>query len=141
DLSWNLYGERAAAYKTSKKNGKSFHDWLVDMKRAEFVAALGFRAASKIEEVAGIRGEIRPLEVHSIRPARRIGPDGQTLSDIVVEITQTFRPADDPKHRFRSGCTLLVDSQNLQAALSDPQTPGRSGWHTQTERIPGCDGG
>lgn len=117
DLSWNLYGDRITAYKTSKQNAARFHGWLVDAKRTEFVAALGCRAASKNEKIAGVSGEVRPVEVHSIRPARRIGPDGQTLSDVVIEITQTFRPADNPTHRFRGGCTLLVDLQTYKPRL------------------------
>jgi hypothetical protein len=41
------------------------------------------------------------------RPARRVGPDGNIRSDLVVEITQTFRPSVGG--RFRGGCTLLID--------------------------------
>jgi hypothetical protein len=114
DLGWNLYTDRGKAFKTSKDNAKRFHDWVVDDKRAELFAVLGFRAAKANDEIAGIKGEVRPLEVHSIRPARRIGPDGQTVSDIVIEMTQTFRPADDPTHRFRGGCTLLIDLQTYE---------------------------
>lgn len=109
DLRWNLYSDRAEAHQTSKENARRFHDWLVDRNNSEFVAALGFRPAKKDDEIHGVKGEVRGIEVHSVRPARRIGPDGQSRSDIVVEITQSFRPADDPTHRFRSGCTLLID--------------------------------
>jgi hypothetical protein len=56
-------------------------------------------------------GELRPIEVHSVRPARRVGPDGALQSDLVVEITQTFRPADRAAGLFRGGCTLLIDLQ------------------------------
>jgi hypothetical protein len=65
------------------------------------------------------------FEVHSCRPAHRVGPDGQTLIDLVVEMTQ-WRPgydneevqkqaATDPAKvpeydfRFRGGSTLLID--------------------------------
>jgi hypothetical protein len=114
DLSWNLYVDRASAFKTSKQNGRRFRDWLVDKNRQDFVTALGFRAAKKIDEISGIKGEVRPIEVHSVRPARRIGPDGDSRSDIVVEITQSFRPADNPTRRFRGGCTLLIDVQTFK---------------------------
>jgi hypothetical protein len=65
------------------------------------------------------------LEVHSVRPARRIGPDGQTELELVIEITQRRRgycdpaiqdkvdnrkiPPPEPDFIFRGGCTLLVD--------------------------------
>jgi hypothetical protein len=54
-------------------------------------------------------GELRRIEVHSVRPARRVGPDGNIRSDLVVEITQSFRPAQSPGARYRGGCTLLID--------------------------------
>jgi hypothetical protein len=66
------------------------------------------------------------VEVHSVRPARRAGPDGQQIAELVIEITQARRgyrtaeiqekaesrssgelpPAD---FKFRGGCTLLID--------------------------------
>jgi hypothetical protein len=64
------------------------------------------------------------FQVHSVRPARRIGPDGQTVTDLVVEIIQSrygyFDSVDqDQADRFgkekeadfilRGGCTLLID--------------------------------
>jgi hypothetical protein len=68
-------------------------------------------------------GRVR-FEVHSARPARRIGPDGQQLIDLVIVLTQrreeyfTAPDADTAGHGdkerkpdflFRGGCTLLVD--------------------------------
>ena len=114
DLSWNLYVDRASAHQTSRKNGYTFREWLVDRKRLNFITALGFRPAKPEDEIAGIKGELRPVEVHSVRPARRVGPDGRAQSDVVVEITQSFRPASGLAHRFRSGCTLLVDLQTFK---------------------------
>ncbi|HEY44130.1 MAG TPA: hypothetical protein G4O11_09130 [Anaerolineae bacterium] len=68
---------------------------------------------------------IPTLEVHSVRPARRIGPGGQTVTDLVVEMTQRRRGYYDPNTQdkvdrgkikppkpdfiFRGGCTLLID--------------------------------
>jgi hypothetical protein len=64
------------------------------------------------------------VEVHSVRPARRVGPDGQHLTDLIIELTQSRRGYFDPKlqkavdegrttaHRdftFRGGCTIVVD--------------------------------
>jgi hypothetical protein len=114
NLSWNLYVNRADVFDTSKRNARTFHDWLVDDQRREFVAALGFRPAKESDEIAGIKGEVRPLEVHSVRPARRIAPDGRVQSDLVVEINQSFRPASDSRRRYRGGCTLLIDVQTFK---------------------------
>jgi hypothetical protein len=70
------------------------------------------------------------FEVHSLRPARRIGPDGQQVVELIVEITQRqpvfFKDGkpvpeprwdpDDPRKDadfwFRGGCTLLIDPKD-----------------------------
>ena len=72
------------------------------------------------------------LEVHSARRAHRVGPDGQTLNDVVIEVTQRrpayfdtklqaqvdaslgdpagdLRAVHPPDFWFRGGTTLLVD--------------------------------
>ena len=68
------------------------------------------------------------FEVHSIRPVRRVGPGGQLLVDLLVEITQR-RPGfksgmlkpwgdinniDEPYFWFRGGCTLMIDMKTTQ---------------------------
>ena len=59
-----------------------------------------------------------------MRPARRIGPDGQSRTDLVVEITQTLRDAS--LFPYRGGCTLLIDLQEsavryfVRKRLSNP---------------------
>lgn len=70
-------------------------------------------------------GDFPPVEVHSVRLTRRVGPDGQDLRQLIVELTQQrrgfFTPEDqdqqekDPMHpkegdfRFRGGATLIFD--------------------------------
>ena len=71
------------------------------------------------------------FEVHSIRPAQRVGPDGDLLTEVVIAITQSRKvprdpdatPSDDwyvsesdldgeveiPSFTFRGGCTLILD--------------------------------
>jgi hypothetical protein len=66
-------------------------------------------AAPQPFTVGDVEGELRRIEVHSVRPARRVGPDGTIRSDVIIEITQSFRPKDRPGLRIRAGCTLLID--------------------------------
>jgi hypothetical protein len=63
------------------------------------------------------------FEIHSIRPVRRIGPDGNIRIDMLVEVTQKrpgyfdhdwgglTKAARRKKHDFwfRGGCTILID--------------------------------
>jgi hypothetical protein len=86
------------------------------------------------------RGRPR-FEVHAIRPALRVGPDGDLLSEVVISITQTRKvpldpaaaPSDAwylaksdrdggveiPSFTFRGGCTLIMDleTQKLRYAI------------------------
>jgi hypothetical protein len=61
-----------------------------------------------------------PFEVHSVRPCRRIGPDGQFILEFLVVInqrrpgfftdrTKPLKKDELPDFWFRGGCTLLVD--------------------------------
>ena len=56
------------------------------------------------------------FEVHSVRPARRLGPDGSFRTDIVAIITQRqlkLINANDPASWFwfRGGATLIIDGR------------------------------
>jgi len=115
---WDLNSKRQDAYELSRKNAHTFWLWLMnpDEVQDEEVAALGLiRIASPQKFKIGDReGELRRIEVHSVRPVRRVGPEGNIRADLVVEITQSFRPNDNPAARFRGGCTLLIDLATAQ---------------------------
>lgn len=55
----------------------------------------------------------RAFEVHSIRPSRRVDADGQLVTDVVMEITQSRRVTRDGREvKFRGGCTLIFDLES-----------------------------
>lgn len=71
-------------------------------------------------------GKVFPnIEVHSVRTTRRVGPDGQDLRQLVIEVTQRRRGYFDPEQQkkadageeepatadfiFRGGATLIID--------------------------------
>ena len=62
---------------------------------------------------AGVDGA-EPCLVDSIRTARRVGPDGQVLFDLVAEVTQR-RKVIDPETGLEAkvfgGCTLVIDPE------------------------------
>jgi hypothetical protein len=122
---WNMELDRKKIFIQALESRKKLHEWLADPN------ALGVAKAAHITLDKGkdslYRGEdgIPKLEVHSVRPARRIGPNGQTVTELVIEMTQRRRgyfdvetqtkvdqgEIDPPKPDFimRGGCTLLVD--------------------------------
>jgi hypothetical protein len=53
--------------------------------------------------------QAEPCVVESIRTARRVGPDGQVLFDLVAELTQRRRVTDaNAQAKFFGGCTVIV---------------------------------
>jgi hypothetical protein len=110
---WDLKSKRKQAYDLSNENARVFWHWLMDSTAVSDVelATLGLiRIPVPIPyKIGDQEGELRRIEVHSVRPVRRVSPDGNIRSDLVVEITQSFRPAGMPGARFRGGCTLIID--------------------------------
>ncbi len=113
-LDWALDTDRRTAYETSRLNAIAVRKWLLDPNRSQELAALGFEPAAKTKEILKLTGEMRPIEVHSVRPAHRVGPDGQSRTSLVIEITQTFREGPQ-RRRYRNGCTLIIELSTAQA--------------------------
>jgi hypothetical protein len=74
--------------------------------------------------IEGLRGDpkkdvVPKFQVHTVRPVRRVGPDGNTLNQLIVSMIQTRDVPLDPtpappgverdKFKFRGGCTLILD--------------------------------
>ena len=62
------------------------------------------------------------FEVHSARAARRAGPDGDKVDQVVVTVTQKRKLLIDPSQpdtdenqfTFRGGCTIILDLDTLE---------------------------
>lgn len=109
DLDWTRRLDRRNAHLIAKQNGRKMHIWL-----ARHLAGKKALAA----ELGLSLDDSTPFEVHSVRPARRVAPDGSTLTDVIAVITQSRDEPYDPTHpefgsfRFRGGCTLVLDPHN-----------------------------
>lgn len=113
-LRWNLAANREAVHHASRRNAAIFRTWLTSREQVpdDELDSLGLFRAGGPMVVGGQPGELRNIEVHSVRPARRVGPDGQLQADLVIELTQTWRPNGQPNARCRGGCTLLIDLES-----------------------------
>lgn len=101
---WDRDASREAIWEQSRDYARQLNDHLKDRANKEGFEALGL-------EFKDEPGKEPKFEVHSVRPARRIGPDGQFLMELVIELTQQ-RPeeADNGvEFPFRGGCTLLFN--------------------------------
>lgn len=90
----------------------------------------------KQERLKGVDILNHKFEIHSIRPIRRVGPKGQLLADLLVEIVQS-RPGQyegnefpnwdyegDRKKAdfiFRGGCTLIIDMKTTKIRYIIPK--------------------
>jgi hypothetical protein len=108
---WNIDVDRRVAFEASRKNAAKLQRWLMNSVSGEELALFGLVRAKNAQTaatLAGRPGTYSPLEVHSVRPSRRIGPAGQVLSRVIVEITQKWVESASGQ-KFRGGCTLIVD--------------------------------
>ncbi len=78
------------------------------------------------------------LKVDAMRPARRIGPDGQSIVELVIEITQRVPavPSQNGELWFRGGCTLLIEPDTARvryAIVKNIRNTGR--YHRQLDQL------
>jgi hypothetical protein len=125
--------KRTDILKSSEANRKKVWKWL-RMPDADHVSvdlawenALGIYFKLRKKAPRSIfSGKVFPnVEVHSVRTTRRVGPDGQDLRQLVIEVTQRRRAYFDPDEQkkadaakgkpvkedfiFRGGATLIID--------------------------------
>jgi hypothetical protein len=111
-LGWDLSSDRRRAFESSRSNAFMLHEWFKNEADKSAAITLGFYTTEmQSRKVNGMDGHLRRFEVHSVRPSRRIGPDGQQRIDVVVEITQSW-VADGNPTRYRGGCTLIIDLES-----------------------------
>jgi hypothetical protein len=128
NLRWDLNSSREQIYEANLANGKDVWNWLKQEQITKQICdQMGLALTDDAPRTID-RSDVDHLprvEVHSVRPARRVGPDGQHLTDLIIEITQSRRAyferdkqaradrGDDGvgEHdfSFRGGCTLVVD--------------------------------
>jgi hypothetical protein len=88
----------------------------------EQVTGLVFSPAHKVQGITQSRGG-PSFEVHSVRPVRRRGPNGEEINHVVLGITQRRRlEVDGEAVEFPGGCTLILDLDTLalRYAISKP---------------------
>jgi hypothetical protein len=117
-LSWNLSTGRRRAHEASEKNGALLWAFLHNLKPGQAInlskdLGVYIIPTPGMPTAIPLRGDGFPvIEIHSVRPARRIGSSGQQLTDLVIEMVQRYVETNSltgVKSTFRGGCTLLID--------------------------------
>ena len=131
---WNRGSDPERVFHQTRECRRTLHQWFMDpgaLAAAEAAHLLMDKLEkNKTDAVYRDKDGLPELEVHSIRPARRVGPDGQTVTELVIEMTQRRRgyynaekqrkvesgelAPMEPDFIFRGGCTLLVDLETAR---------------------------
>jgi hypothetical protein len=132
---WDLQGDRYQIWKDADANAAVLWGWLMKHPDRARVYGIVLDEDGPPATVYRSRRSNRvAVEVHSVRRAMRRGPRGETVSDLVVEITQRRRGYFDPDEqkakdkaapdsfaadekvdfKYRAGCTLLIDARTMQ---------------------------
>ncbi len=100
-MKWQPGESRLAIFWAILKAQAALHDWLENLPEGEQREAL----------LAGIDTKTKSFQVSNLRPARRIGPSGEFLTEMVVEILQSKAEVSEgakQKYPFRGGATLII---------------------------------
>lgn len=106
-----------------------FQNWIQTEEKDMWKKSLGVILSTDLKSLVQTNGTPL-LEVNSVRPAFRVGEDGRTVTDLVVEINQQRNgyldpeiqkkadqdglEASNPDFIFRGGATLLIDLETAR---------------------------
>ncbi len=122
--SWDMKADRYEAYESANANAKELYWALVSPALShDAIGCLGLHRTDAMlrdhgdekkqprrtkTTIDGLPGWVSPMEIHSVRPSRRVGP-GEVTTDMVIEVTQRWYPDDDTGRFYRGGCTIICD--------------------------------
>lgn len=125
---WGLSSNRRAVFDQAQQNQEKLQNSLFMPPHPEAVRALGLTIGPDVPAsffTSKTFAGYPTLEIHAVRPTRRIGPGGEVRTDLVIIAAQRRRAYFDAVTQtavdqgqqqppeadfiFRGGCTLLVD--------------------------------
>ena len=139
---WNLSASREQVFEDTRELRGFLHRVYAKLREtdglASFEAATGLAlGANAPRSILRARDGLPLFEIHAVRPSRRVGPDGQLLMSLIVEIMQKRYVFVDPDLQeradsgelsdselkssdfvFRGGCTLIYDLETAQLRYS-----------------------
>jgi hypothetical protein len=163
---WGLSSDRRQVYEQSEFYKEKVQNALVEADSEEAVRALGMSrdlAGWKSLYASPTFKGLPALEVHAVRPTRRVLPNGDVRTDLVIIATQRRRgysssesqaaidqgqelPTADGDFMFRGGCTLLVDLETgdvrhiIRKDILDEQRLGDQREYWLHDLTPGLQG-
>lgn len=129
DLSWDQEADRSGLFKQNHDNCWAVWNRLHKIFASSPDVMQEFGLAPDVpryEENGHVLREAKgatTFEVHSIRPARRLGPDGTFLTDVIAVVTQRQAKAFDGKnvdngfYWFRGGATIIIEQRSKRQRI------------------------
>lgn len=115
---------RRQIYNETEKISGDLHDWIATEGHAQLSEFSEIAGVTFEFGLAGLRGDKRmgipKFQIHSLRPARRVGPDGEALNQLIISMIQTRDIRLESKIEeagtvnFRGGATLILDTDTMQ---------------------------
>ena len=117
---WNLKSDRREIFERNRRACEKLRE-IIDLRRVP-EDYLKENPEKRVVMGLDLGENAPPFDVESIRPATRIGPDGQMQRDFIVQVTQQreeiLRNDPDParvvKFSFRGGCTLIISAEDYE---------------------------
>ncbi|WP_210526891.1 hypothetical protein [Rubellimicrobium arenae] len=131
-IDWNQRATWSWFNRPSPANHEDEWERLLGVKMKEGGALRSIPTSSEMKKMMG--RDLPAIEVHSVRIARRAGPNGEELQQLIIQITQRRRAYYDPERQaladsgalaendkerwdhpdfwFRGGATLLIDMRD-----------------------------
>jgi len=122
--------DRKKIFEQAQDRQRILHCWLIENPEVAEAANVVLNEKTPEAFYRAKNSSVPYFEVHSVRPARRVGPGGQTVTELVVEMTQRRRGYCDPEKQrkadsgqpsppepdfvFRGGCTLIIDPDTAE---------------------------
>lgn len=134
---WRPTADRRALWESMRQNASVVQTWLDNYCNSEFGDELGLALGSDSPRSLYWRNGRPEAHVESVRVSRRETPDGNSVTNLKVEIVQRRRGYLDPERQsevdegtaflspdergdftFYGGCTLLIDPADCQIRFS-----------------------
>ena len=116
-VEWRRDSDRHEVFLAWNRAAKRLYEAVLDNPQTPdgLFAALGlvrgnsFGQPSKKVTIDGEEGTVSRIAIELIRPAWRSDPAGTAFSDVIVEMTQQWTPAQGSGQPIRGGCTIVCN--------------------------------
>lgn len=113
---WDRRINREQVFDLLQQNQAKFHDMLEERLTDADFKSLGIYHGPGLHSIRrsqGGQGQTAAFQVHSVRPSRRVGLDGDVRLDLIVELVQTRNCYFDPqKQKAVDAGTLVEDLEH-----------------------------